>query len=134
MTDYEMMSLEKLDELRVDFEQLEKELMKNHKINPNLYVEYDVKRGLRDSGGKGVLTGLTEVSDISGYELVNGRQIPSEGRLYYQGIPVADIVNGLEGRKFGFEETTYLLLFGKMPTQEELESFIKVMEQLETLI
>lgn len=133
MTDYEMMSLERLDDLRVDFQQLEKELMNNHRINPNLYVEYDVKRGLRDSGGKGVLTGLTEISDVSGYELINGRQIPAEGRLFYQGIPVNDIVNGLEGRRFGFEETTYLLLFGRMPSEKELEEFIKVMEQLEEL-
>lgn len=133
MTDFEMMSLEKLDELRVDFQKLETELMKSHRINPNLYVEYDVKRGLRDSGGKGVLTGLTEISDVSGYELINGRQIPSEGRLYYQGIPVVDIVEGLKGRKFGFEETTYLLLFGRMPSQEELDHFIQVMSELEEL-
>ena len=133
MTDYEMMSLEKLDDLCVDFKELEKVLMQNHRINPNLYVEYDVKRGLRDSGGKGVLTGLTEISDVNGYELINGRQIPAEGRLFYQGIRVDDIVNGLEGRRFGFEETVYLLLFGKMPTREQLEKFIKVMEELEEL-
>lgn len=133
MTDYEMMSLEKLDILRMDFEKLEKELMKSHHIDPNLYVEYDVKRGLRDSGGKGVLTGLTEISDVSGYELINGRQIPSEGRLYYQGILVNDIIDGLEGRRFGFEETVYLLLFGKLPTEKQLNHFITIMGELEQL-
>jgi citrate synthase len=96
-------------------------------------VEYDVKRGLRDSGGKGVLTGLTEISDVTGYELVNGRQIPSEGCLFYQGINVKDLVGGLNGNRFGFEETIYLLLFGKLPTEKELTSFIKVMEEMEEL-
>jgi citrate synthase len=133
MRESEMMSLENLGELRGDMEQLEKELMKSHRIDPNLYVEYDVKRGLRDSGGKGVLTGLTEISDVSGYELVNGREIPSEGRLYYQGINVNDLVKGMEGKRFGFEETVYLLLFSKLPNQEELEAFIKVMAEMEEL-
>ena len=90
-------------------ELLGEELMNGHRINPNLYVEYDVKRGLRDSAGKGVLTGLTEISDVTGYDLINGRKIPAHGRLYYQGYNVNDIVNGLKGRKFGFEETIYLL-------------------------
>ena len=72
--------------------------MNGHRINPNLYVEYDVKRGLRDSAGKGVLTGLTEISDVTGYDLINGRKIPAHGRLYYQGYNVNDIVDGLKGR------------------------------------
>lgn len=112
---------------------LEKELMKNHRIDPNLYVEYDVKRGLRDSAGKGVLTGLTEISDVCGYKLINGRQIPSEGRLFYQGIDVNEMVASLEDRKYGFEETVYLLLFGKLPNHKELEHFLKVMFDLQEL-
>lgn len=112
---------------------LEAELMKNHRIDPNLYVEYDVKRGLRDSAGKGVLTGLTEISDVCAYNLVNGRKIPAEGELYYQGINVNDIINGLSNRKYGFEETIYLLLFGKLPSQKNLDMFLDVMFELQNL-
>ena len=79
--------------LKDSMELLGEELMNGHRINPNLYVEYDVKRGLRDSAGKGVLTGLTEISDVTGYDLINGRKIPAHGRLYYQGYNVNDIVD-----------------------------------------
>lgn len=133
MSDTEMMSPEDLGNLKEDMEILETELLKNHRIDPNLYVEYDVKRGLRDSAGKGVLTGLTEISDVCAYNLINGRQIPAEGALYYQGINVYDIVNGLDGRKYGFEETVYLLIFGKLPSQEELERFLDTMFELQCL-
>ena len=133
MTDREMMSVEDMGLLKEDMKKLEDELMKNHRIDPNLYVEYDVKRGLRDSAGKGVLTGLTEISDVSAYNLVNGRKIPAEGNLYYQGVNVYDIVKGLNGRKYGFEETIYLLLFGKLPNQHELEMFLNVMFEFQNL-
>ncbi|MCD8154204.1 MAG: citrate/2-methylcitrate synthase [Clostridiales bacterium] len=121
------------DSLKEDMVHLEEELMKNHRINPNLYVEYDVKRGLRDSAGKGVLTGLTEVSDVCAYNLIEGRAIPAEGSLYYQGVSVNDLVNGLKGKKYGFEETVYLLLFGKLPTEAELKNFLEVLFELEDL-
>lgn len=133
MSDTEMMSPEDLGNLKEDMEILETELLKNHRIDPNLYVEYDVKRGLRDSAGKGVLTGLTEISDVCAYNLINGRQIPAEGALYYQGINVYDIVSGLDGRKYGFEETVYLLIFGKLPSQGELERFLDTMFELQCL-
>ena len=133
MTDREMMSVEDMGLLKEDMKKLEDELMKNHRIDPNLYVEYDVKRGLRDSAGKGVLTGLTEISDVSAYNLVNGRKITAEGNLYYQGVNVYDIVKGLNGRKYGFEETIYLLLFGKLPNQHELEMFLNVMFEFQNL-
>ncbi|MCD8150449.1 MAG: citrate/2-methylcitrate synthase [Clostridiales bacterium] len=131
--DTEMTSLEEMGDLRVNMAALEQELLKNHGIDPNLYIEYDVKRGLRDSSGKGVLTGLTEISDVCAYQLVHGRNIPAEGNLYYQGINVTDIVNGLGNRKFGFEETSYLLLFGKLPSQEEMDVFFPVMSEMEEL-
>ena len=118
-----MMNLEEMGSLRDSMELLGEELMNGHRINPNLYVEYDVKRGLRDSAGKGVLTGLTEISDVTGYDLVNGRKIPAHGRLYYQGYNVNDIVDGLKDRKFGFEETIYLLLFGRLPSEKDMENF-----------
>lgn len=126
----EMRILEDMGELKAEVLRLEEQLMKNRRIDPNLYVEYDVKRGLRDSAGKGVLTGLTEISDVSGYDLIGGRQIPAEGKLYYQGISVKDLVQGTRGRKFGFEETIYLLLFGKLPTQEELDIFLEILGEL----
>ena len=82
---------------------------------------------------KGVLTGLTEVSDVCGFDVVNGRKIPAEGGLYYQGINVNDLINGLKGKRFGFEETTFLLLFGRLPKKDELEHFLKVLSELEDL-
>ena len=133
MTDNEMVTLDEMGDIKEDMLKLEKELMRNERIDPNLYVEYDVKRGLRDSAGKGVLTGLTEISDVNGYKLINGRKIPSDGELFYQGINVYDLVNGLHGRKFGFEETMYLLLFGKLPDKEELDMFLNVLFELENL-
>ena len=133
MSDNEMMNLDEMGALKVDMKKWEEELMKSHRIDPNLYLEYDVKRGLRDSAGKGVLTGLTEISDVCAYNLINGRQIPAEGSLYYQGINIYDIVNGLEGRKFGFEETIYLLLFGKLPNKTQMDNFLNTLFELQCL-
>lgn len=115
--------------LKNEMDYLEQVLLNTHRIDPNLYEEYDVKRGLRDSNGKGVLTGLTEVSDVCGFDVINGRKIPAEGSLYYQGINV----NGLGSKKFGFEETIFLLLFGRLPKEEELKHFLGVMFELEAL-
>ncbi len=112
---------------------LENELMNNHRIDPNLYEKYDVKRGLRDKNGKGVLTGLTEVSDVCSFTSHNGEQVPIDGELYYQGVNVMDLIKGMENRRFGFEETTYLLLFGTLPTQEQLDMFLKIMFEMQTL-
>ena len=133
MSKNEMLAIEEMENIKESMKQLEDALMKGHRIDPNLYIEYDVKRGLRDAAGKGVLTGLTEISDVSGYELINGRKIPSEGKLFYQGINVVDLIEGLQGRKYGFEETIYLLLFGKLPTKKELDTFLEVMVELENL-
>ena len=130
MEKHEMMSLEDSGQLRDKMRFFEQELLKNHHIDPNLYVEYNVKRGLRDSAGKGVLTGLTEISDVTGYDLINGRKIPAHGRLYYQGYNVNDIVDGLKGRKFGFEETIYLLLFGRLPSDKDMEVFKNIFDNL----
>ena len=124
---------ENAEVLEEEIVSLEQELLHSHRINPNLYIEYDVKRGLRDSAGKGVLTGLTEISDVNGYQLINGRRIPSEGMLYYQGVNIQDLIEGLNDRKYGFEETVYLLLFGKLPTQEQLRRFLDVMFDLQNL-
>lgn len=113
------------------------EIKQENKIEPSLYTKYDVKRGLRDINGKGVLAGLTEISEIYAYKLddegnvlpdENGNQIPDEGRLYYRGIDVEDMVNGFMSEdRFGFEEAAYLLLFGELPNEEQLALFNSVL-------
>ncbi|MBQ6322212.1 MAG: citrate/2-methylcitrate synthase [Lachnospiraceae bacterium] len=108
-------------------DQLTNECVVNRSMDLNLYLEYDVKRGLRDAGGKGVLTGLTEISDVNGYRMEKGRRIPADGELYYQGYLVKELVEGYKARRFNFEEITYLLLFGNLPTQEQLDEFIALL-------
>ncbi len=94
------------------------------KIDPVLYERYNVKRGLRNEDGTGVLVGLTEVGEVMSYIVDDAERIPVEGRLFYQGIEISDIVNGFyQEKRFGFEETAYLLLFGELPTQEQLTQF-----------
>ncbi|MDD3278345.1 MAG: citrate/2-methylcitrate synthase [Lachnospiraceae bacterium] len=97
------------------------------RIDLNLYTEYDVKRGLRDSTGKGVLTGLTEISDVVSFKNVNGEKIPDEGHLYYQGYSVDQLIQGFHQRRYGFEEITYLLLFGQLPSEEQMKNFIDIL-------
>ena len=102
-------------------------------IDQNLYVTYDVKRGLRDSNGKGVLTGLTEISDVSGFAVQDGELVPADGRLYIQGYNIEDLERGFHGSKFGFEETIYLLLFGELPTRTQFNKFKELMETFREL-
>lgn len=102
-------------------------------IDQSLYKKYDVKRGLRDSDGRGVLTGLTEISDVSGFREKNGKRTPIDGELYYQGYNVKELVEGFKGSKHGFEETIFLLLFGELPTETELNEFMKIMGRLRPL-
>ncbi|MBW7571728.1 citrate/2-methylcitrate synthase [Caproiciproducens faecalis] len=111
------------------------DLCKNHStIDPSLFAKYDVKRGLRDINGKGVLTGLTEISDIISSKEVDGKSVPCEGELYYRGMNIQNIVRGfIAENRFGFEETTYLLLFGELPTEEKLEEFKKLLSKYRTL-
>ncbi len=98
------------------------------RIDKRLYAEYDVKQGLRDSSGKGVLTGLTEISDVIGRETnEKGRLMPIDGQLYYQGYNVQDLVKGFTNRRFGFEEIVYLLLFGRLPNNQELDEFVELL-------
>ncbi len=104
---------------------MSKELEKNDVIPGELFSKYNVKRGLRDPNGAGVVVGLTRISDVQGYEVDNdGKKIAVPGKLYYRGIDVEDIVNQcLEEDRFGYEETSYLLLFGKLPTKKQLETY-----------
>lgn len=97
-------------------------------IDTELYTKYSVNRGLRDLNGKGVLTGLTEISEVKSKEIVNGREVPCEGQLFYRGYNVTDIISDIAKRgRFGFEETTYILLFGRLPNKAELEEFKTVL-------
>ncbi|MCL2634341.1 MAG: citrate/2-methylcitrate synthase [Oscillospiraceae bacterium] len=96
----------------------------NLRIDPALYGKYDVKRGLRDINGKGVLAGLTKIADVKAYNVEDGEMIPCDGKLYYHGYDIEKIVDGFVSEKrMGFEETTYLLLFGELPTKEQLTLF-----------
>ncbi|MCI5516535.1 citrate/2-methylcitrate synthase [Roseburia sp. MUC/MUC-530-WT-4D] len=103
-------------------------------IDPADYTTYDVKRGLRDLNGKGVLVGLTEISDVCATKLVDGKQVPADGELYYRGYNVKELISGTgDWNHFGFEECTYLLLFGELPNKKELDEFTAVLSQYRTL-
>ena len=108
--------------------------VKNGSIDNELYKKYDVKRGLRDISGQGVLTGLTEISKIKSYTIEDGDMIPCEGKLYYRGVDIEDIVKGfISEKRFGFEECVYLLLFGELPNEKELTDFIGVLSNYRSL-
>jgi len=103
---------------------------KTNVIDRELYTTYDVKRGLRDLSGKGVLAGLTNISDIIAFKVVDGEEVPCEGDLYYRGYNIKDLVNGfLNAKQSGFEETAYLLLFGELPTDKELREFEEIISE-----
>lgn len=111
-----------------EIEALTKVCEENSKMDVSLYGKYDVKRGLRDINGKGVLAGLTQVSNIVSSKIIDGKSVPCDGELYYRGINIRDLTNGfLKENRFGFEETTYLLLFGVLPTEEQLKDFCKIL-------
>ena len=131
MNNQEMMELSTVD--KSDFEELVKECTASGIIDQNLYTEYDVKRGLRDSNGNGVLTGLTEISDVLGNQSVHGRKIPVDGELYFQGYNVEEIIKRSSLDRFRFEEATYLLLFGVLPDKDQLDRFIRILTDLQEL-
>ena len=127
-----------IDELLFDITpeilQLAKLCEDSNAIEKELYTKYQVKRGLRDVNGKGVLAGLTNISDVCASQIVDGVEVPCEGNLYYRGYNIKDLVNGFlaEGH-FGFEETTYLLLFGELPNEEQLSRFTEALSERRTL-
>ena len=108
--------------------------VQNSKMDVSLYAKYDVKRGLRDVNGKGVLAGLTQISNIVAYEEVDGKQVPCDGRLYYRGYNIEDLTQGfLSEKRQGFEEVTYLLLFGRLPDEQQLADFKKILASQRSL-
>ena len=121
-------------EITPEMEALADLCVKNGKIDPELYTKYDVKRGLRDINGNGVLTGLTDISEIRSSRMENGVKIPCEGQLFYRGYSIEDLVRSMPSdHSFGFEVTAYLLLFGELPNKEQLDGFIKQLSFYRTL-
>ena len=110
------------------------EFQKHNYIDPALYEHIDVKRGLRNADGTGVMAGITQIGSVQGYYIQDGERLPMEGRLIYRGIDVEELIQGFmaEGR-FGFEETAYLLLFGTLPTRQRLQDFNAVLSELRPL-
>jgi len=104
------------------------------RINPQLYIDHKVNRGLRDLSGNGVLTGLTEISEIVSKVMIDGEEISCPGKLFYRGYDIESLVGGfISGNRFGFEEVTYLLLFGELPTDKELSRFKSVLNSYRSL-
>ena len=98
------------------------------KMDVSLYGKYDVKRGLRDINGKGVLAGLTQISNIVSSKTVDGKSVPCEGELYYRGIDIHQLTQGfLSENRMGFEEVAYLILFGALPDKKQLEQFQEIL-------
>lgn len=111
-------------------ENLMKKMVENSYIDPKIYDKYDVKRGLRNSNGTGVLAGITNVASLEGYEIKEGNKIPAEGKLYYRGIDIQKLTDNIKKEdRFGFEETIFLLLFGEQPSKNDLEYFETILDK-----
>ncbi|MCL2093882.1 MAG: citrate/2-methylcitrate synthase [Treponema sp.] len=109
-------------------------LIENDYIDPELYGKFDVKRGLRNADGTGVLVGLTRVGDVHGYDIIEGKKVAVPGKLFYRGIDVNSIINTAEKEKrFAYEESTYLLMFGHLPNREQLKEFASLIGSLRGL-
>ncbi len=121
-------------EITPEIEALTTKCKEHSTIDTGLYAKYDVKRGLRDINGNGVLTGLTEISEIVSSKKIDGKSVPCEGKLYYRGYDIEKVVAGfVREKRFGFEETIYLLLFGNLPTAGQLADFKQVLNKYRTL-
>lgn len=102
-------------------------------LEPEMFDQYEVQRGLRDKNGNGVVTGLTNISRIESFQMINGVKTPCEGRLWYRGYDCIELVKGFRGRRFGFEEVGYLLLFGQLPDEKQLKEFREILVACRTL-
>jgi len=102
-------------------------------LEPEMFDKYEVQRGLRDKNGNGVVTGLTNVSRIESFRMIDGVKTPCEGRLWYRGYDCIELVKGFRGRRFGFEEVSYLLLFGQLPSEKQLKEFRDILVACRTL-
>ena len=107
--------------------------IKNDQISKDLFREFGVKAGLRDENGKGVLAGLTNISEVRAFEYIDGVKTPADGRLFYRGYDVKDLISGSSGERFAYEEAAYLLLFGDLPSEDELKEFCGILSQASSL-
>ena len=129
-----MQNINSFSEITPELLSLSKLSKEHGQIDPALYTKYDVKRGLRDLSGKGVLAGLTDISEITSYIIEDSDMIPCDGKLYYRGYKIQDLVKGFEkDNRFGFEEVAYLLLFGELPSKKELDSFRQMLGDFRSL-
>lgn len=103
------------------------------RLDEGMFDQYEVQRGLRDKNGNGVVTGLTNISRIESFKMVDGVKTPCEGKLWYRGYDCIKLVNGFRGKHTGFEEVAYLLLFGELPTREQLAEFREIVSSSRTL-
>lgn len=118
----------------LDYSTKQKDIcLKNDNITENMYEKYSVNRGLRDINGKGILTGLTNISKITSMKNVDGVNVPVEGELWYRGYKVNSLIDEIKPGEFGFEKVAYLLLFGKKPTDKEYAEFTKIISENRTL-
>lgn len=110
--------------------ELSASLFENNKIDPKYYQRYDVKRGLRNSDGTGVVAGITNICNVHGYVMDEGEKQNIEGELYYRGYNIRDLVEGVQREdRYGYEEVAYLLLLGKLPNKKELSGFVKALSE-----
>ncbi|MBQ1352013.1 MAG: hypothetical protein IIY71_04755 [Oscillospiraceae bacterium] len=110
------------------------EIQKNNMIDPAYYEKVDVKRGLRNADGTGVMAGVTGIGNVQGYVMQDGEKLPREGRLIYRGINVKDLIAGyMTENRFGFEETAYLLLLGSLPNHTQLDEFNQILKEYRAL-
>lgn len=124
----------KLEDFNTNIDKLATDCMENSKIAPELYDKYEVQRGLRDKNGNGVVAGLTKISTIESFKMENGQKVPCEGRLHYRGYDIKDLVRGaIRNNRFGFEEISYLLLFGTLPTAAQLKGYKETLAYSRTL-
>lgn len=122
--------MKKTEEYILEYARLSREA---DKLEPQLFEKYDVQRGLRDKNGNGVVTGLTNISRIESFKMVDGVKTPCEGKLWYRGYDCIELVNGFKGKRFGFEEVSYLLLLGELPTDEQMKQFKEILNAHRTL-
>lgn len=121
-------------DIKPEVKQLAEVCLKNNAIDPELYKKYDVKRGLRDLNGKGVLTGLTNISEIVSSKTVDGETVSCEGELYYRGYNVEELIKGMPKEdNFGYERISYLLLFGELPDETALKDYCELLSFYRTL-
>ena len=126
--------MKRYSDLTPEIVELSQLCCKNGYIDPEYYTKYEVKRGLRDADGKGVLTGLTEISEVTSVTHKDGKRISIPGELYYRGYSIEDLVKGfIHDEHYGFEEITYLLLTGELPNKEQFDKFNNLLSYYRTL-